>query len=333
MLENSRILRGPYQMSIDITNKCNLRCLHCYNYSGENNCINDELTDEELIKVIEDVAKMDILNICFCGGETLLRKNILLKLIKILSDKGIKTSMVTNGILLTEEVAQQLKDAGISKVQISLDGIGESHEKLRGMKGAYEKAVQALKNLQHQEIDSGIAFSPTEWNIEDFKDVFKLAVELDVKELRVQALMPIGRGSQNIKIIPTNDQYRKLITYIKECKEEVEKSSIDMDIQWGDPIDHLIRFPLIISRNVNMTIKANGNITPSIYLPLSLGNVRKHSIIDYWNAGMYKAWTLDIVKDMAEKYTSVIEMGQAKESMPTTFLEEDIYYDLIDKKC
>lgn len=333
MLDNSKKLRGPYQMSLDITNNCNLRCLHCYNYSGENICIKDELIDDELIKVINDVAQMDIFNMCFCGGEPLLRKDILLKLVKMLSDKDINTSMVSNGLLLTKDVAKELKEAGIKKIQISLDGTFKSHEKLRGLKGSYEKAVTALENLKEFEISSGIAFSPTSWNIEEFKDVFKLALDLDVTELRVQALMPIGRGSKNEDIIiPSNTQYRTLMKYMNECKKEAKILSKNIDIQWGDPIDHLIRFPINIENNVTMTIKANGNIAPSVYLPLSLGNVRKHSVIDYWNGGLYKAWTLDIVKDMAEKYTSVLEMGDEKDSMPTAFLEEDIYYDIIENK-
>lgn len=327
--EQYHILRGPIQMSIDITNNCNLRCLHCFNFSGENIYVNNEMTDDELLKLIDDIITFKPFNICFCGGETLLRKDILLKLTKKLSDKGIMVSMVSNGILLTKDVAKQLKEAGISRVQISLDGIGDSHDKLRGLKGCFEKAVHALENLKEAGIRSGVAFSPTPWGVHQFKDVLKICQDLNVKELRIQALMPIGRGAKNEKdIICTNDQYRQLNREIKEAK----KLNKNIYIEWGDPIDHLIRMPEILECSTMVSIKANGLITPSIYLPLSVGNIRRHSIIDYWNHGLARVWESDILKDMAKNYRSVASMDSKNYNLPKTFLEEDIYYDIIDNK-
>lgn len=323
------IITGPSQMTVDITNRCNLRCLHCFNYSGENAYIDDELTDDELLKLIDDIVVFKPFNVCFCGGETLLRKNIILKLAKKLSDNHIMISMVSNGILLTENVAKELKSSGISRVQISLDGIGESHDKLRGKKGVYEKAIQALKNLKEVGIRSGVAFSVTPWNIHQFKDVVKICSELGVKEVRIQALMPIGRGDINKeKIICTDDQYRELLKDVNECKKTID----NLDIEWGDPIDHLIRFPSLIECNTLISIRADGSIVPSVYLPLSVGNIRKHSIIEYWNKGLSRIWEMDILKNMSDNYRSVMTMDSKNYNLPKTFLEKDIYYDIIDNK-
>lgn len=77
---------GPYQLALDITNKCNLRCLHCYNASGENRVMEHELSDDEVIKFVKDILPMKLLNFCFCGGETLLRKELICKCIKMLSN-------------------------------------------------------------------------------------------------------------------------------------------------------------------------------------------------------------------------------------------------------
>ena len=66
---------GPYQLALDITNKCNLRCLHCYNASGENRVMEHELSDDEVIKFVKDILPMKLLNFCFCGGETLLSQD------------------------------------------------------------------------------------------------------------------------------------------------------------------------------------------------------------------------------------------------------------------
>lgn len=323
------IITGPTQMTIDITNRCNLRCLHCYNSSGENMYVNDEMTDNELLKLVDDIITLKPFNICLCGGETLLRKDIILKVAKKLSDNNIMVSMVSNGILMTKDVATQLKESGVSRVQISLDGIGDAHDKLRGKKGAYEKAVKALKNLKESGIRSGIAFSTTPWNVHQFKDIVQICLKLGVKEIKIQALMPIGRGAINKdEIICTDEQYRQLQRDINESK----KIAKDLYIEWGDPIDHLIRFPKAIECNTMVSIRANGSIAPSIYLPLSIGNIRNHSIVDYWNKGLSRVWEMDMLRNMANNYRSVMTMDSKNYNMPETFLEKDIYYDIIDNK-
>lgn len=323
------IITGPTQMTIDITNRCNLRCLHCFNYSGENMYVNDELTDDELLKLVDDIITFKPFNICFCGGEPLLRKNIILKLAKKLSDNNIMISMVSNGILLTKDVANELREAGISRVQISLDGIGEAHDRLRCKKGSYEKAIKALENLKEAGMRSGIAFSATPWNVHQFKDIVQICLKLGVKEIKIQALMPIGRGNINKnEIICTDEQYRQLHRDINESK----KISKDLFIDWGDPIDHLIRFSNSMECNTFFSIKANGSIAPSIYLPLSVGNIRNHSIIDYWNKGLSRVWEMDILKNMSNNYRSVMTMDSEKYNLPKTFLEKDIYWDIIDNK-
>lgn len=333
-LTNKNIkLKGPFQISIDITNNCNLRCLHCYNYSGENICMKNEMTDEELIKLVDDISIFEADNVCFCGGETLLRKDLLVKLISKLSKNKINTSLVTNGILLTDDVAKELKEAGIGQIQISIDGIGASHDRLRGKDGVFEKAAAALANLKANSMKSNIAFAPTPWNITEFKDVVNFALELNVMELRVQALMPIGRASLNSKeIIPTNNQYRELRKAMLESKRMVKKSKRNLKIEWGDPIDHLIRFPQEEDFSYMVTIKANGHISPSMYLPLSVGDIRKHSIIEYWNAGLNKIWTLKMLKEMAYNFRSVTGMESKEYNLPVNFLEEDVSWDIIDNK-
>lgn len=325
-------LKGPIQLSIDITNKCNIRCLHCYNYSGENLYIKDELTDKELIKLIDDICKMKPFNVCFCGGEPLLRKDILLKLVKKLSDNEINSSVVTNGILLTKDVARELKEAGIGNVQISLDGKKESHERLRGKSGTFESAIEALKNLKENSINRNIAFSPTSWNINDFKTVVKVGLDMGVKEIRVQQLMPIGRASKNNELIPTNSQYRNMKRMIIEADNMVRRLGKSIRFDWGDPIDHLIRYSEQNIFTYMFGISANGNIKPSMYLPLSVGNVRKHSIIEYWDKGLYDIYKLDKFKNMAKNFKSVKNMKTTNYDLPENFIEEDIQYDIIEEK-
>ncbi|MGC8979870.1 radical SAM protein, partial [Caldisericum sp.] len=113
-MKHARILRGPYQMSFDITNKCNFRCLHCYNRSGENPVIERELTDEEVLEFANDLARLKLFNFCFCGGEPFLRFELMCEVGKILSSSGSIVSFVTNGSLVTEEKAKKLLASGVT---------------------------------------------------------------------------------------------------------------------------------------------------------------------------------------------------------------------------
>ena len=158
-------------VSFDITYKCNYRCKHCFNSSG-NRPRNLELTDEQVRKIVHDIAAQAPDSMCICGGEPLLRKNVVYNILEIMKKESPSTilSMVTNGSFMTEEIAQHLKKRGIGKIQISLDGAQpESHDWLR-QKGAFYSAVNALKILKNVGIDHAVAFSPNRKNIKELPD-------------------------------------------------------------------------------------------------------------------------------------------------------------------
>ena len=77
--KHGRILRGPLQVAFDLTNRCNFRCLHCYNLSGDCYVINEELDDDEVIKFAKELADMKPFNVCFCGGGTFVKKRIIIQ--------------------------------------------------------------------------------------------------------------------------------------------------------------------------------------------------------------------------------------------------------------
>lgn len=165
------ILIGPHQLAFDITNCCNLRCLHCFNSSGENDVIKSELSDSEVISLMKDIRKLNLYSICFCGGETLLRSKLIKESIKVLkSDNGsIKCSLVTNGILATKEVIDDLVDAGLDGIQFSIDGLKNSHERMRNKKGIFNNVMDALDYcINNTKLNISVAFTPTVFNIYEF---------------------------------------------------------------------------------------------------------------------------------------------------------------------
>lgn len=337
----TNVLKMPHAISFDITNKCNLRCLHCFNSSGENEVCKDELSDNEVLNFMNSLKDANLYNVCFCGGETLIRKELLIKCIQIIKDSGSHASMVTNGILADEETILQLEKAGIDAIQFSLDGLEVSHNKLRNKDGVYTSVIDAIRIvLNKTKIHLSIAFSPTKFNTEEFLKVHDLLEKLylessrpktkpnDYIEFRVQPLMILGRAKNNHDIIPSNEQYRKLVQNVHQT--ENEKLSKHIHVSWGDPIDHLVRYKNTAYLLDQLSIHANGDIVVSAYLPLIVGNIKKHSLREYWLNGLNSIWSTNIVQYLVSKMQSIEDMENISNKIGDINMKEDLYLDVIE---
>lgn len=326
-MEND-LLKGPLSTSIEITNQCMFSCLHCYNRSGDDLARN-ELSDSELINISNELANIGLHTFCFCGGEPLIRYELILKMASILSKTCPNLNMVSNGYLLDEIKATKLKEAGIKLIQISIDGAtAKTHDYMRGVAGSFEKALNAVRILEKVGIQNNIAFSPTRFNIEELPKLLNLLENTgNVNTVRIQPLMLLGRGSVN-EIAPTEQQYRKLLKFLNDYQSQNK-----LTIEWGDPIDHLIRFSAgNLEQGSFSEIKSDGSVFISSYLPISVGNLRKHSYKEYWDSGLYKSWNIPLVQEIANYYSSVTTLGSSMKGIPKIFFDTNINFDLIDDK-
>lgn len=328
----NKYIVGPYQLSFDITNKCNLSCFHCNNASGENEERNQELTDEEVIEFIKSLLPMKLLHLSFGGGETLLRKELICECSRILSNNGIRTAMSTNGILATEEVIRDLYFSGIQKIQFSIDGCkDETHDCLRNQQGVYEKVIKALNIVRYYDMEICISFTPTPFNGNEFEDLHRYLKSLSYKnkvELRVQPLMPFTRKYEDMQeICPTGEQYRRLVAKINQLNHQ----SPQVKVTWEDPIESLIRFPNFENFSMqNLGVRANGNIVMSPYLPLAIGNIRKHTFEEYWEGGLNSIWKQKIPRYLASFVKCMDDLTSLRDKISTT-CKGDIYIDLLEE--
>ncbi len=323
---DAAIIRGPVEWSWDVTNQCPGRCLHCFNRSGV--LTRDELSDDEMMDVARQIAEMSPLGICLCGGEPLLRAKTALKAAGVLSQAGVGVNMVTNGLLVTRELASAMSDAGIAMVQVSLDGAdATSHERLRMVPGLFDAAVRAIEIMRSAELGVGVSFTPTRWNISQWPRVYDLARSMGVYELRIQPLMPLGACQINYsEMTPTEDQYRELVS---EYKALLFSSKCEMEVEWGDPVDHMIRFGQYYSMiPYTMHISSDGYLMPSVYLPIVLGNIRRHRIDEYWQAGLNTAWQVRLVRELAYRVRCNRDFGLIR---PHPFYDAPVDLDLLDR--
>ena len=145
-INNSRIgvMSSPLKISMNLTKKCNLRCKQCFTESGM--LQNEELTTDEIFSLFDQMRQYGTFFICLGGGEPLTRLD-LLDILEYGRKKQLAISVVSNGLLLSKDYIEKLNEKRLDTFWISLDGLEENHEKLRG-KGTYSKALSAIELLK-----------------------------------------------------------------------------------------------------------------------------------------------------------------------------------------
>lgn len=192
---------------LEVTRACNLQCIHCLNNSGKK--LDNQLTDEELIKLVIDLSKCGIQEIRFTGGEPLVYDKIY-DLINIATINGVYTSIGTNGTLITKEVAKRLKNAGLKKAVVSIDGTKEKHDEIRG-KGNYERSIQGIKNLNEVGIETRVNSVIMKNNMDDIINFAKTMHEKK-QSLMIRRFIESGRGKNLIDNTLSKEDYN----YVKE---------------------------------------------------------------------------------------------------------------------
>ncbi|MDR0373397.1 MAG: radical SAM protein [Nitrososphaerota archaeon] len=275
----------PLIMSWNVTRECNLKCGHCYINADEKK-LGNELSTQEGKQLMDQIYKVSRPLLVLSGGEPLLRPDIL-ELIEYGSKKGIKMGLGSNGYLIDNIMAKKLKTAGIATVSISLDShIPAQHDDFRGVKDAWERAVNACKVLQKNNVLVQVNTTLTHENYNQIDDIMSLSESLGVENFHLFFLVPTGRGTKLTDISP--QKYEDMITTtfakVHRHRLNVRPSCAPqfMRIAQGMNLDMRQWIRGCIAGMYYCRIYPNGDITPCPYLPIKLGNIREQSFKDIW---------------------------------------------------
>ncbi len=198
----------------NMTRRCNLKCVHCYAHALPTEG-SDEISTKQGKEIIDDLAAFGSPVILFSGGEPLVRKD-LPELASYAVEKGMRAVISTNGTLITPAKAKELKSVGLSYVGISLDGGEETHDKFRGVPGAFKKAMQGVANCQAEGLKVGLRFTINKRNVVEVPLIFRLLDEREVPRCCFYHLVYSGRGSQLINEDLGHEQTRKIVDLIMD---------------------------------------------------------------------------------------------------------------------
>ena len=205
--------KGPV-VSWNYTRTCNLKCKHCYS-SSEARIYANEMTTQEALRFIDDLADFNVPVILFSGGEPLIRPDFF-DLAQYARKRGIRATLSTNGTLITKEVAQKIKDSGIGYVGISIDGIEEVNDTFRGVDGAYNLAIQGIRNCRAVGQRVGLRFTINRSNYQDIDKVLDLLEKEDIDRICFYHLVYSGRGEGLIEEDLTHEETRAVLDQIVE---------------------------------------------------------------------------------------------------------------------
>jgi len=210
------------------TRACNLNCIHCY-AKAVHQSRDKELTTEEGFNLIDDLATFGVPVILFSGGEPLLRSD-LIELTNYSVSKGMRAVISTNGTLITEEKAMLLKNAGVSYVGISLDGLEHVNDHFRGVAGAFKKALNGIKNCQKVELKVGLRFTINKLNIDQVPGIFNLAEKMNIERICFYHLVYSGRGSNLVDQDLSHSETRKIVNIIMDRTKDMYNRGLKKEV-------------------------------------------------------------------------------------------------------
>lgn len=219
---------GPV-VAWNITRTCNLKCVHCYSNSDGQKYAG-ELTTAEAKKFIDDCADFKVPVLLLSGGEPLIRHDVF-ELVEYANKRGIRTTFSTNGTLIDKEIAKTIKLLGVGYVGISLDGLGDANDKFRGKSGAFDKALQGIRNCLEIDQRVGLRFTINRYNFHDLENIFKLIKEEQIPRVCFYHLVYSGRGSKMMQHDISHEESRQamdiIMRYAVEFGDKCEILTVD----------------------------------------------------------------------------------------------------------
>lgn len=279
---------SPLRVQIEITNQCNLQCIHCYNESSPQN--SKRFTWDKLFELAESFAELGVLDVSITGGEVLFEKENLLCFIEKLESHGIGAKVVTNATLLDRQTAEHLAGLrNLHDLQVSLDGASPiTHDFIRNRKGAWQMAVKGLKCA----IDAGIRVSVgsvlMKPNLAEIEDLTEFCVMLGVKKIFFGDIMKIGRAAPEFKNLYLSEtEYIEIKERISALHEKYRNSmEIVLSYDPGLSLELDMKYP-----SKFCLISADGSVLPNCMVDHSFGNIHEDPLQTVWSRGLNKKET------------------------------------------
>ncbi len=274
----------PYQLSVETTKKCQLKCKHCYDNAGCER--EDELEVAEIIDVLEQYRKLGGVSVMLTGGELFLKDKVE-ELIQYVAENFFRIVLLSNGCDISNDILKVLvrfKDK--IAIQISVDGLKENHDLIRGVDGAFDKTMRNIDKLVSMDIPVTISSVLNEYNYKDIEYLTEKVKEMGCMAINIGAVSAIGRAKKtDVSSIDIIRELPEIVDKIREkyadekfwVSENLESDNIresSLDEEFLNKCGAGYKILHLFSDGKIGICPSNGGIIDQFYV----GDVRKESL-------------------------------------------------------
>ena len=279
---------------LELTLRCNENCIHCGSRcTGTARA--EELTTEEYFRLLDQVAKdfgPKNVELDITGGEPLLRKDFY-EIMACAYRLGFRWGMTSNATLIDAAAAKRLKECGMRTISVSIDGLRETHDRVRGLPGAFDRAVNGVKALANEGGFQHIQVT-TVLNHESFCEMealFGLMLELPIDSWRLIGIEPIGRALEHPELLLTPEENRRMLDFIREKRYEGYPVTYGCSHYLGADYEREVRdwYFWCMAGIDTASVTSCGDICACLDIErrpeLTQGNIRRDRLLDVWTKG------------------------------------------------
>jgi radical SAM protein with 4Fe4S-binding SPASM domain len=288
----------------ETTLRCDLACRHCGSRAGRSRP--DELTTAEALDLVAQMADLGVKEVTVIGGEAYLREDWT-EIIRAVRAAGMSCTMTTGGRGLTPELARAAKEAGLESASVSVDGLEATHDALRGVRGSFQSAMQALRNLRAVGIPVAANTQIGRASLREIPAVFEELVAAGIHSWQVQLTVAMGRAVDEPDLLLEPYQVLEVLPMLARLKARADEAKVRIwpgnNIGYFGPYETALRGTLPRGHMAScgagrstLGIEANGDIKGCPSLPTADyvgGNVREHSLRDIWERAAPLRFTRD----------------------------------------
>lgn len=290
---------GPRLVFFELTRRCNLKCVHCRAEAGESR-VEGEMATADVKRVLDDIASFSSPIVVLTGGEPLYRDDIF-EIARHAKDRGLRSALATNGTLIDEKTALEIKRAGFGRVSISIDGKDAlSHDGFRGVPGSYRRALEGAGRLRDAGVDFQFNTTITKRNVGEIEEILRRAEEEGAVALHVFMLVPVGCGAEIAGAdMLSGEEYEEVLRwfyrktgetrmefratcaphYYRIVRQEARREGRKLGFE-TDGMAAVTRGCLAGSGVCFISYR--GDVQPCGYLPLSAGSVLERPFREIW---------------------------------------------------